>query len=94
MSAILILASVGAVAVLLFLVVRSRSDERITMPHHTIHTMGSGMGPGTGMQGGPDTIESLVRAGRKIEAIKLLREQKGIGLKEAKDEIDELFRRR
>lgn len=35
----------------------------------------------------PDVLE-LARAGRKIEAIKRLREQTGIGLKEAKERVD------
>jgi ribosomal protein L7/L12 len=36
-----------------------------------------------------DQVRALVRAGRKINAIKLVREQTGIGLKEAKDAVDE-----
>lgn len=35
-------------------------------------------------------ILDLVRRGRKIEAIKVYREQTGVGLKEAKDVIDRL----
>jgi hypothetical protein len=35
---------------------------------------------------------ALLRAGRKIEAIKSLRERSGLGLKEAKDAIDALER--
>lgn len=37
---------------------------------------------------GPVTVEALVAAGRIIEAIKLLREETGLGLKEAKDAVD------
>ncbi|MGA7306540.1 MAG: hypothetical protein WBW88_16805 [Rhodothermales bacterium] len=33
-------------------------------------------------------VEELARQGRKIEAIKLLRAQKGIGLKEAKERVE------
>ena len=36
----------------------------------------------------PEAVMQAVRAGRKIEAIKLLREEHGIGLKEAKQIID------
>ena len=36
-------------------------------------------------------ILDLVRDGRKIEAIKLYREETGVGLKEAKDYIDSLM---
>lgn len=37
-----------------------------------------------------ERIAELIREGNKLEAIKLLRESTGIGLKEAKDEIDRL----
>ncbi|MFP6848119.1 MAG: ribosomal protein L7/L12 [Pseudomonas sp.] len=36
----------------------------------------------------PEVVAALQR-GRKIEAIKLLRELKGLGLKEAKDAVDD-----
>jgi hypothetical protein len=36
----------------------------------------------------PDNIVAALKRGNKIEAIKLLREQTGIGLKEAKDAIE------
>lgn len=39
-------------------------------------------------QPGAETPEQLVRAGRKIEAIKRYRELTGLGLREAKDAID------
>ena len=35
----------------------------------------------------PDVVESL-RAGRKIEAIKMLRAQRGLDLAEAKEQVD------
>ena len=37
-----------------------------------------------------DTLENLIRAGRKIEAIKLYRAQTGVGLKDAKDHVEAL----
>ena len=40
----------------------------------------------------PEVID-LVHQGRKIEAIKLHRERTGVGLKEAKDVVDELERK-
>ena len=40
----------------------------------------------------PPEIVALVREGRKIDAIKALRERTGLGLKEAKDLIDALER--
>jgi hypothetical protein len=40
------------------------------------------------------TVESLIAAGRKIEAIKLLREETGIGLREAKEAVEEISRDR
>lgn len=39
----------------------------------------------------PD-IERLIRAGNKIEAIKLVRERTGLGLKEAKDTVEMMER--
>jgi ribosomal protein L7/L12 len=35
-------------------------------------------------------IADLIRQGKKIEAIKLLREQTGLGLKEARDKVERL----
>jgi ribosomal protein L7/L12 len=37
-----------------------------------------------------DEVQKLVAKGRKIQAIKLIREQTGMGLKEAKDLVDRL----
>ena len=37
-----------------------------------------------------DTIQLLLLQGKKIEAIKLYREQTGLGLREAKEVIDDL----
>ncbi len=41
----------------------------------------------------PPSVTDALRRGNKIEAIKLLRKQRGIGLKEAKDAVDEMTRR-
>jgi Ribosomal protein L7/L12 C-terminal domain len=41
-------------------------------------------------QGLDKQISDLVRSGQKIEAIKLYREQTGVGLKEAKDYVERL----
>jgi large subunit ribosomal protein L7/L12 len=38
----------------------------------------------------PQEVVGLVRSGRKIEAIKVLREQRGIGLAEAKELVDRI----
>jgi large subunit ribosomal protein L7/L12 len=38
------------------------------------------------------SVVQLIRAGRKIEAIKVYREENGVGLKEAKDAVDALER--
>lgn len=35
-----------------------------------------------------EEIKKLLRKGQKIQAIKLLREESGCGLKEAKDQVD------
>lgn len=42
----------------------------------------------TAETGLPDKVVDALKRGNKIEAIKLLREQAGIGLKEAKDAVD------
>jgi ribosomal protein L7/L12 len=36
----------------------------------------------------PEKLQSLIRQGRKIEAIKYFRQQSGAGLREAKDAVD------
>jgi len=41
-----------------------------------------------------DQVIAAIDAGRKIEAIKILREESGLGLKEAKDVVDSLTRTR
>ena len=43
--------------------------------------------------GGGGEVERLVRAGRKIEAIKAYRESTGVGLREAKEAVEALERR-
>jgi hypothetical protein len=60
---------------------RLRRDDRVTMP-------GAMPGPENA-----DSIEALVAAGRRIEAIKQLREESGMGLREAKEAIEALARR-
>jgi hypothetical protein len=50
---------------------------------------GSMLAPGAD-PGGPEA--ALLRAGRKIDAIKSLRERTGLGLKEAKDAVDAVER--
>lgn len=44
----------------------------------------------TATGGVPDTVLQALAQGHKIEAIRLLREHAGIGLKEAKDRVDAL----
>jgi ribosomal protein L7/L12 len=36
----------------------------------------------------PEKLQGLIRDGRKIEAIKYIRQQRGVGLKEAKEAVD------
>ena len=40
----------------------------------------------------PEELIEIIRSGRKIEAIKRLREADGIGLKEAKEQVEQLER--
>lgn len=39
----------------------------------------------------PETLQELLRAGKKINAIKVYREQHGVGLKEAKDAVERMM---
>jgi hypothetical protein len=41
-----------------------------------------------------EAVRNAVDAGRKIDAIKIYREENGVGLREAKDAIDQLARER
>jgi len=51
---------------------------------------GPKLGPGS-LQNAPlDRIAAAIRAGHKIEAIKLLRESSGVGLAEAKEAVEQL----
>ncbi len=43
---------------------------------------------GLDTQGLPEDVLALARAGRKIEAIKVLRQRTGLGLKEAQEQIE------
>jgi len=79
MSTGLVLAVLGlAVAVFLFL--RS-DDERVVMP-------GSAPSVSDGA-----SIEAHLLAGQKIQAIKLYREEHGVGLAEAKDAVEAIARK-
>jgi ribosomal protein L7/L12 len=49
--------------------------------------------PAAGSSAQATTVESALAAGRKIEAIKLYRQEHGVGLREAKEAIEELQRR-
>jgi ribosomal protein L7/L12 len=69
--------ALGGVAIVLFL--RSR-DERVSLS------------PSSSSAGSGSSIEAHLSAGRTIEAIKLYREEHGVGLKEAKDAVDEMRR--
>lgn len=48
--------------------------------------------PPAPMPGEDPGLEDLIRAGKKIEAIKYFRERHGCGLKEAKDAVEALER--
>jgi hypothetical protein len=74
MNSILIVGCV-LVALVVLLVIFGR-DQTISMPSANSNA------------GSQASVESLIRSGRKIGAIKLLREETGLGLKEAKDEVE------
>ncbi len=62
--------------VVAMIVARSTRDERISMP---------GDAPAAGADA---SVDDMSLAGRKIEAIKLLREETRLGLKDAKEEVE------
>jgi hypothetical protein len=68
------------IGVVLALVLLRRHGELVTVP-------------ATGSSAQATTVEAALAAGRKIEAIKLYRQEHGVGLVEAKEAIEELQRR-
>ena len=73
-------ALLGIVVAICVLVLLCRAgDEHVVMP--SPESVGKGSG---------DLIESHLRAGRKIQAIKVYREEHDVGLKEAKDAVERL----
>jgi ribosomal protein L7/L12 len=86
MSVEVLAAVVGVVAVVLFL--RRRRDETVVMPG-----AGSQASSSTDAAAGGDPIERAILRGRKIEAIKHYREQHAVGLREAKETVEEIERR-
>ena len=59
---------------------RLTRDDTIVMPR----SASAAAGAGTGTQ----SVEALIAAGRKIDAIKQLRAETGLGLKDAKEEVE------
>ena len=80
-----ILYVIGGIVALLFIVDklnRARVDR----------LRGRGIYPPSGQETAAD-VERLLMMGRKIDAIKVYRAVHGVGLKEAKQAVDELVRR-
>jgi len=48
--------------------------------------------PAGASAGSADSVEAALASGRKIDAIKLYREHHGVGLREAKDAVENLQR--
>ena len=82
---------------------RSRSDQAVLLLHKAtglslteaklviderLQRTGKPKGTVLSMLGLPFAVSSALRQGNKIEAIRLLRERAGLGLKEAKDAIE------
>lgn len=51
-----------------------------------------GIDPNEALAGPSEHLKMLIMQGKKIEAIKVYRQQTGLGLKEAKDYVDALER--
>jgi ribosomal protein L7/L12 len=75
-EAMLVTAALATLAIVILVVALRSGDDRVQMP-----SLG-----GAGM----DSVEGLIQSGRKIEAIKLYRREQGVGLREAKDAVDEI----
>jgi len=99
---ILITAAVGLACFVLGLLVRGRRrDERMIVQRapftsaaqpgevSSSYGVGAGGDGGVNLQLGRD-LEQLLAAGKKIEAIKLVRERTGMGLKESKEAVERL----
>jgi large subunit ribosomal protein L7/L12 len=74
------------------------SEERIRRLEEQVAELYSHLGlrqgpPGQSPGGMTPEVEQLINSGKKINAIKLLREQTGLGLAEAKDTVEEYERR-
>ena len=74
------------------------SEERIRRLEEQVAELYSHLGlrqgpPGQSPGGMTPEVEQLINSGKKIHAIKLLREQTGLGLAEAKDMVEEYERR-
>jgi len=68
--------AISCVLIALVALVLVKRDQTISMP--SAHSNA----------GSSASVESLIRSGQKIGAIKLLREETGLGLKEAKEEVE------
>jgi ribosomal protein L7/L12 len=85
----------GALAVLLSLSFdegdyEARLTRLETMMNLVLQRLG--IDPNTALAEPSEYLKRLILLGKKIEAIKVYREQTGVGLKEAKDYIDALER--
>ena len=76
--------AVLVIVVVLALLIRSRRDERASLPPARDPVPTSGKSD--------ETIRQLLRSGRKIDAIKHHRQQYGTGLKEAKEAVERMER--
>jgi ribosomal protein L7/L12 len=81
LTTIIIAAVVVAAAVAVTLAVLRRTSGVVVAPVRPEHGAAS-----------PRDVAGLLAAGKKIEAIKLARQQTGLGLKEAKDYVEALER--
>ena len=99
---ILIIAAVGVACFVLGLLVRGRRrDEQMIVqrapfaygaqPGEASSSYGAAAagGGGVSLQLGRD-LEQLLAAGKKIEAVRLVRERTGMGLKESKEAVERL----
>ena len=94
----LTLALVGFATLVLLIGSTRHRDDRITLSGHPGPPLSPMSGTASNGSQSPTVataaVESLIAAGRKIEAIKLLRQETGLGLREAKEAVEAIMRDR
>lgn len=95
-TAVLVLGGAGLLMLALSAVMSRRATgttARLTAIEHRLGLIMDHLGVAEPEPDVADIVERMV-AGKKVEAIKLYRQRTGLGLREAKDAVEEIARRR